>query len=256
MKKIVLIAVTVAMAFLFWWKLRPWIDDPLRFGDFDIWLWPVILFVLLAGLSGLSFLLLPKKFKLILVLANFLIFLLFFGVKEILLLGVAISVLFQWSALNAVQGESNNRLHFKFKSVLKTGMSRLVTSLFILISFAYFVSPVVQASAVKNELPSGIQKTIQILVGNYVGENLEAQNPRLKAETTSLVLRQINNFLKPYFKFLPPILAFALFIVLQGLSVVFVWLSVLLAFLIFIFLKIAGLVKIEKKPKEAETISF
>ena len=135
-KKITLTLVTSVAAFVFWWKVGPWINDPLRFSDFGIWLWPVILFILLTALLGLSFLLLPKKFKLVVVLLNFLAFLLFFGIGEILLLSVAISFLFQWAALSAVQNESGNRLQFKFKSVLKTGISRLITSLLILVSFA------------------------------------------------------------------------------------------------------------------------
>lgn len=256
MKKIVLIAVNAVLALFFWWKLGPWIDDPFRFSDSNIWLWPLVLFVLLAAVSGLSFLLLSKKFKLLIILLDVLLFLAVFGTNKFLFLGIIIFVLFQLTALDTIQNESQNRLQFKFKSVLKTGVSRLVTSFLILISFAYFISPTVQASVSRNELPSNVQKAVQILVGNYVGENLETQNPRLKAETTSLVLRQINSFLKPYFKFLPPLLAFALFIVLQGLGFVFVWLSVLVSFIVFIFLKISGLVKIEKKAKEAETISF
>src|SRR3989344_5828292 len=97
-KKITLTLVTSVAAFVFWWKVGPWINDPLRFSDFGIWLWPVILFILLTALLGLSFLLLPKKFKLVVVLLNFLAFLLFFGIGEILLFSVAISFLFQWAA--------------------------------------------------------------------------------------------------------------------------------------------------------------
>lgn len=256
MRKLILVGITGISAFAFWWRTEPWINDSSRFSDVSAWLWPLILFILLSALFCLSFLLLPQKLRLLTVSLNLIAFVVFFGVKEVLLLAVAIPFLFQLSAISVIENESENRLKFKFRSILRPGMARLITSLLILVSFAYFLSPVIQSSAEKKEIPPVIQKTIQMLVGNYVGEDLGAESPRLKAETTSLLLREVSDFLQPYFKFLPPILAFALFIVLQGLSVIFVWLSILLAFIIFMILKMTGLVKIEKESKEAEKISF
>ena len=256
-KKIIILAsVAAALSFAFWFKIQTWINDPLRFQEQSIWLWPLILFIVLVAFLCLSFLLLPKGLKFAVVAANFFALLIFFGFNEILLLGIAISFLFQLASMAAVTKESKNRLQFKFYSALKPGLSRLVTSLLILISFVYFLSPAVQASVGQKELPPGIQRTIQVVVGNYIGENLEVQNPRLKAETGNQVLAQINKFIQPYFKFLPAILAFALFIVLQGLSFIFVWLSLLFAFIVFVVFKKTGLIKIEKKPQEAEIVSF
>ena len=255
-KRIILALIVAVLPFVFWFKIQSWINDPLRFQEQSIWLWPLALFIVFNAFLCLSFLLLSKGLKFVVILSNFLAFLLFSGFNEILLLGVAISFLFQLVSMSVISKESKNRLQFKFYSALKPGLSRLVTSLLILISFVYFLSSGVQASVRKKELPPSIQKTIQVIVGNYVGENLEIQNPRLKAETSSQVLGQINEFLQPYFKFLPPILAFALFIILQGLSFIFVWLSLLLAFIIFAVFKKTGLIRIDKKPQEAEVISF
>ncbi len=255
-KKIIFVLVTGASSFVFWWKVLPWINDPLRFQVIGVWLWPLISFVALLALMSLSFLLLPKIFRLGAVFLNFLAFAIFFGTNQILLLGVAVSFLFQFFAVRATDSEKENRLVFNFSSVLRTGIARLVTSLLILVSFAFFLSVGVQSSVNKKELPLSVQKTIQVVVGNYIGENLEVQNPRLKAETSSQVISQINTFLRPYFKFLPPILAFGLFAVLQGLSFVFVWLAILLAFILFSILKLTGLIKIDKKPKEAEILIF
>ena len=255
-KRIILASVVVALSFAFWFKIQTWINDPLRFQEQSIWLWPLVLFVVLVAFLCLCFLLLPKGLKFAVVAANFFALLIFSGFNWVLLLGVAISFLFQFASMSAVTKESENRLQFKFYSALKPGLSRLVTSLLILVSFVYFLSPAVQASVSRKELPPSIQRTIQIIVGNYVGENLEVQTPSLKAETSNQVLTQINKFIQPYFKFLPPILAFALFIVLQGLSFIFVWLSLLFAFIVFVVFKKTGLIKIEKKPQEAEIVSF
>jgi len=255
-KRIILTAVACFLSFVFWFKAKPWIVDPLRFQDVNVWLWPVIILIAYTALLALSFLLLPKLYRLVAVVFNLGIFLIFFGVQEIVLAGGAIALLIQLSAIRAVQNAGDNSLHFKFVPALKPGISRLLTGVFILVSFAYFLSPGVQASAQNKELPQGIRKTIQIVVGNYIGENLEIQNPRLKAETNNYIIKQVTTFLQPYFKFLPPILAFGLFLILQGISVVFVWLAVLLAFIVFWIFKTQGLVKIDKKPKEADVLSF
>ncbi len=255
-KKLIFVLATTVSSFAFWWKLLPWINDPLRFQVTSVWLWPLVLFILLLALTSLSFLLLPKSYRLALIFINFLAFVIFFGTNQILLLGIAISFLFQLVAVRAIDKEKENHLAFSFSSVLRPSVARLTTSLLILISFAYFLSYGVQASVNKKELPSSFQRTIQVLIGNYIGENLEIQNPRLKAETSNQVIRQINTFLKPYFQFLPPILAFSLFLILQGLSFIFIWLAILLALIIFSILKLTGLIKITKKPKEAEVITF
>ncbi|MBI2676967.1 MAG: hypothetical protein HYX21_03440 [Candidatus Yanofskybacteria bacterium] len=255
-KKILLAGTTCALSLFFWLKAKPWIADPLRFQEVDVWLWPVVMLIAYTALLALSLLLLPKLYKLLAIFFNLAIFLIFFGVDQVILAGAGLAFLIQLSAVKAVQNAGENSLRFKFVPALKSGISRLLTSVFILISFAYFLSPGVQASAQNKELPQGIRKTIQIVVGNYIGENLEIQNPRLKAETNNYIISQVTTFLQPYFKFLPPILAFGLFLILQGISVVFVWLAVLLAFIVFWILKMRGLVKIEKKPMEAEIINF
>ncbi|MBI2057898.1 MAG: hypothetical protein HYT63_02855 [Candidatus Yanofskybacteria bacterium] len=256
LKKVFLTGVTCIFSFVFWFKVNLWIDDPLRFRDINIWLWPAVILIIFVALLALSFLLLPRLYKLLAIFFNLAIFLIFFGVDQVILAGAGLALLIQLSAVSAVKSSGDNSLRFKFIPALKSGVSRVLTSVFILISFAYFLSPGVQASSKSQELPQGIKKTIQIVIGNYIGENLEIQNPRLKAETNNYVIKQITNFSKPYFKFLPPILAFGMFLILQGVSFVFIWLAILLAFIVFSIFKVSGLVRIEKKPKEAEVLVF
>ena len=55
---------------------------------------------------------------------------------------------------------------------------------------------------------------------------------------------------------MPPILAFGLFLVLQGLSFIFVWLTAGLSVFIFWVLKKAGWVRLKIVQKEAEELEF
>lgn len=256
-KKIFLLATIFLAALIFWLMVKPLMTGPVDFQEISIWLWLLVLLAILTGTMALSFLLLKPKMIWLAIASNLAIFILFFNPREAIVWGGAMAaLLFQIFAWRAIGGENGNRLRLDLKSVLRPGLVRLVTSILILISFGYFLSGGVREAAQRKELPEAIRKTVQMVVGNYVSENLESQSPSLRAKAAEKLLDQINNFLKPYFVFLPPILAFSLFLVLRGLSAIFVWLAVFWALLIFWVLKLLKLVKIEKEPKEAEVIQF
>ena len=256
-KQIVLLVVTSLAALVFWLVTKPLIEGPLNFQEVETWLWPLVFLGILGGLLALSFLLLEQWTAWLVTALNLVIFAFLFYPQEIIIWGgVVIAFFFQLSARKTIQRERNNRLHLDLKLTIDHGLRRLITSILILVSFGYFLSSGVQQIVDKKELPGAVRKTVQVVVGSYVSENLEQENPSLRAQATEGVLNQITNFLKPYFVFFPPVLAFGLFLILQGLSAIFIWLAVIMAWLVFWFLKLLKLVTIEKQPKEAEVINF
>lgn len=255
MKQIVLSAISIATAFLFWLLVKPVFGQ--AFSEVKNWLWPLVALAVFSGLTGLTFLLLDRKTVWLVMVLNLIIFALLFNPKEIIVwAGAGIALLFQLSARQAIQSEIQNRLKFDLHSVLHSGLGRFITSILILISFAYFLNSGVREAAERRELPGPVRQTVQTVVGSYIGENLERQNPSLRAEATEKILSEVTNFLKPYFVFIPPVLAFGLFLILQGLSFIFVWLGILVAMLIFWVLKILKLVTMKKETREVEVISF
>ncbi|OGN32650.1 MAG: hypothetical protein A3I92_02150 [Candidatus Yanofskybacteria bacterium RIFCSPLOWO2_02_FULL_43_10b] len=257
MKRIILLLVTVGAAFVFWMVTKPLFEQSFDFQNIGSWLWPLGFLAAFVGLQALVFLLLDRKIVWLSVFLGLGVFAFVFNPKEILVwAGVAIALLLQWSAWRAIKGESQNKLRFHLRSNLHSGMGRLVTSILILISFAYFLNSGIREEVRRRELPNFVRQTVQVVVGNYVDENLEAKSPSLRAQLTEKVLDQITNYLKPYFVVLPPILTFGLFLILQGLSFIFVWLGMILAMLIFRVLKILKLVKIEVESREAEILKF
>ncbi|TSC75023.1 MAG: hypothetical protein G01um101444_70 [Parcubacteria group bacterium Gr01-1014_44] len=261
LKQIILLAVTTVAALVFWLVTKPLIEGPMSAGwriqAVETWLWPLVLLCLLAGLLALSFLLLDQWATWLVMGLNLIIFALLFNPTNIITWGgVAIALFFQLYARKIIQGEKNNHLRINLKLTVDPGLRRLITSVLILISFGYFLSSGVQAAAQKKELPGAVRKTVQVVVGSYVSENLEIANPSLRAQATETVLSQITNFLNPYFVFLPPIFAFSLFLILQGLSTIFIWLAVAMTLFLFWFLKVLKVIKIEKASKEADVINF
>lgn len=257
LKQIVLLVVTSVAALAFWLVTKPLIEGPLNFQAVETWLWPLILLCFLGCLLALSFLLLDRRATYVAMGLNLGIFALLFDPRKIIVWGgVVIALLFQLYARQVIQGEKNNHLKINLKLTVDPGLRRLVTSILILVSFGYFLSGGLQAAAQKKELPGAVRTTVQVVVGSYIGENLEMENPSLRAQATETILGQITNFLNPYFVFLPPILAFGLFLVLQGLSSIFIWLAVAMTLFLFWFLKVLKVVKIETASKQAEVINF
>jgi hypothetical protein len=110
------------------------------------------------------------------------------------------------------------------------------------------------------QLPPTVKQVVETTVGNFLGQQVQSlppqQQQQAKNQIVSQVLEQMTIFAQPYLKFLPPILAFGLFLVLEGLSFIFIWLSVLFGWLIFIVLKKSGFFRISIAQKEAEQLEF
>lgn len=259
MKKLILIIANGLTCFFFWRAVRFWLDDPLNWQTTGIWLRPLILLVLFTALTGLSFLFFnQKRWQWAVSGLNLaLFFLVFYQFSELLLAaGALIFAALHYWAMASVDENKNNRLKFNLKESLRRGTHRIVTAILILISFVYFLTPKVQELSAAETLPAWAVQTIQNVTGRYLEEIMNVPDDRLKQQLAQEAVKQVNTWLNPYFKFLPPILAFGLFLVLQGLGFLFVWLSLAISLLIFIILRALKVVIVSKVNKEAEVVNF
>jgi hypothetical protein len=257
LKNFLLAGATLISSLIFWWKALPWLSDPFRLEPVGIWLWPAVCLIVLISCWALSLLLISGRLVLWgIASGHSAIFLFWAGFSPLLWLGVAIGLLLYLSAINSVHQEKENRLKFSLNGTMRGAIYRLLTATFILISFAYFLTPAIQSSRENKELPPGLVRVIQVVVGNYLGEEVKMENPRFIVEATNQVMDQISDFLNPYFQYLPPILAFSLFLALQGLGMIFLWTTLLLSNTVFLVLKLFKVVIIRKVTKEAEVVSF
>jgi len=186
------------------------------------------------------------------------IYLFQFGFTELNLLGAGIFLLLGLHSLSNSKSEINQRLKINTKRIFQSGAWPLITGLFILISFAVYQSPFSEELEKSERLPSASQNFIRSVVEQTIGNQIQTNNEREKQNIINQIANEtfgeFNVFLKPYFKYAPPILAFGLFLILWGLSWIFIWLSVLFGILIFWILKKTNFVKIEKKQVEAEAL--
>lgn len=219
----------------------------------------VLNFVLLAGLMALGYGLFRKKIWPVSVSgAVGLLFLGYFGFTPLNLLGIGLFILLNLYAQTNVVRELSQRIKINIRQSLRAGLFPVVMAFFLIISFAAYQSPVAKTVEKNQTLPPAGENIIKIVVETIVigeqipGGSQEKENTVNKI--TGEVFRQINEWLKPYFKYAPPLVAFGLFLILWGLSWFFVWLSVLLGMLIFWILKKSGVVRIEERDVKAEVL--
>lgn len=186
-----------------------------------------------------------------------LFYLVYFGFNPLNLLGVAVLIGLLFFSRFQINSELNERFKVNPRVILRRGLMGVVLGIFVLISFAAYQSPLAKEIERSQNLPSGTELFIRDIVANTIGprvEGGEAEKQTVISQITSKTFREINTFLKPYFQFAPPLLAFGLFLVLWGLSWFFIWLSVLVGILIFWILKKTKMVMIEEKDVKAEVL--
>src|SRR3990167_699054 len=215
-------------------------------------------FIVLSSVLALGLMLFRRKWHALSFGATHgLFYLVYFGFNAINLLGVAILAGLLFLSRLSINSELNERFKINSKTILRRGLMSVVLGIFVLISFAAYQSPLAKEIESSKKLPSGTEVFIRDIVENTIGprvEGSETEKQNIIYQIANETFREINIFLKPYFKFAPPLLAFGLFLILWGLSWIFVWLSVLVGIGIFWILKKTGMVRIEEKDVKAEVL--
>ncbi len=260
-KKAILIVAVGIIACLFWFWVKPWIESPARFLEVGIWLKPLIMFAILTSAIGLSFLLIKDYVLKILtsVLAG-LPFFFIFGFNQFYLGAFVLMILLFTYGMRNIQAEAGGRTKINIRIIMQRGLPRIVTAMLIMISFAFFFSPNIQASANNKQLPPSFKQVIERTVDSFLEGQVKNLSPQegqqVKNQTINQIMEQFTVFLGPYIQYLPPILAFGLFLILQGLSFIFVWLAVLVSVVLFWIMKKSGVVRIQVVQKEAEELTM
>jgi len=183
---------------------------------------------------------------------------LIFGISNLNLVGLFVFIMLLYHAQDLVNGEINARIKINSYVLIRKGLNNFFVAFFILISFAAYQSPAVESFKGLQELPSGTGSFVKTIIGQTLGSQLEAVDPKNRElvldQVSQEVIREANLFLRPYFDYIPPALAFGLFLVLWGLGWIFIWLAIFLGTLIFWILKKIKFFRIEERDVKAETI--
>jgi hypothetical protein len=256
----ILISIT-ALSVLFWYLADQWILSPTRLGDVQLWASLLASFVVLVSLMAISFLILNKQiFRGLLVLLVLVPFFLFFEFSFYYLLS---SVLMFWFAVYStklVKDEAVERTKINIRMILRRGIPPMLTGFFIMISFAYFLSPAVQSIAEREELPPTFNQAVRQVFNVMFKGELEELTPMEREQSETHFVNQVvieaNEVIKPFFGYMPPVIAFGLFLVLQGLSLIFVWLAIAVGIIAFSILKRLNFFRITETQVKSEVLEI
>lgn len=174
-------------------------------------------------------------------------------------LGAGFTVLLFLLARRLGVGDMDDRAKFNPRTASLSASPAVIFAFLILISFASFQSPLATALASANRLPTASERFISIMINDLFGDKIEAeagaeQKDNVIQQVARQANQQFNEWLGPYFKYAPPVLAFGLLLVLWGVSWIFVLAVSLLAMPTFWLLKKTGFVHIHEHQIKAEEI--
>ena len=215
-------------------------------------------FVLLIGIIALGYVLFPARRRAVSIsIIVGLVFLIFLGFTWLNLLAVFGFWLFNFYAATNVKSEMTGRTKLNPRIALMSGLYPIIIGFFLMISFAAYQSQVAKDIEKTERLPSQIQTFIQQITNQMFGPNIEG-SPKQKQAVLNQVANEayagINNFFQPYFKYTPPILSFALFLILIGLSWIFAWVAMIIGLILFWILKKTRVIRIEERDVKAEVL--
>ncbi|MBP9822333.1 MAG: hypothetical protein KBC81_02750 [Candidatus Pacebacteria bacterium] len=215
-------------------------------------------FVLEISTIALGYILFPiRRWALSIALIVGVTFMAFFGFTWLNLLAVIGFGIFNLYSANNVKGEMTNRTKLNIRVSLMSGLYAIIIGFFLMISFAAYQSQIAKDIEKTERLPSQIQTFFQQVSSQMYGSKIPGtpkQKQAIFQQIASEAYLGINSFFKPYFKYAPPILSFALFLILLGLSWVFAWIAMGVGLLMFWVLKKTRVVRVEERDVRSEIL--
>ena len=252
----------LATSGFFWFVSERWLRNPVwSLADIDPWLMPLAGLVVLAASLGIAFMLIPEYWvKIVASALSALPFIVIFGLEPIYLGAACILVALHIKAIESVGDEVKSRITVRAKHIVRRGMSMIILPHMLLISFAYYQTPAVKNAGKDLKLPAAITQAIEGTTRTFLGPELEklpaAERKKVEGQIINQAVHQITELAKPYLHYMPPLLAFGLFLALQGLSPIFFELGSWLGLLMFLLLKKTGFIMTEEKQVKAEIIKL
>lgn len=258
-KRIGLIVSVVVCAALTWAAAKPWLESPLRFDSWTVAFWPALAVTILAAVASVAFALMPAKLdRLAALLASWAIFIFFWRPDVWYLSALPIFGFFWWEAGRRIREHLAAVRVIHIRSSLGQGVKFILLGAFLMVSVGFYLLPANREADIRT-VSRGAQEALESAYDNpFVEEQLSQLPPSLQAQFKRDMARSvdgiIHNLLGPFANYVPPFLAFALFLALWSVSFIFREAALWLGVGLFWLLKRTGFVKIETKQIEAETI--
>jgi len=258
-KRIACITAVALTSTLVWATAKPWLESPFRFSGYSIVLWPALTFTLASAVTGLAWMLLESRMdRLAAILASWATFILFWRPDIWYLSMLPVFAGLWYLAARRIRVDVLDRHKVRVMNSLGTGMMPLMLGTCLMLSLGFYLLPAYHTVDAR-DVSVGLQSQIDTVYGNPLIEAQLSQLPdsmqaQVKSDLTKTVDGWVKRFLGPLGPYLPPLLAFGLFLVLWSFLFMFRELAIWLGALLFMALKATRFVSVQEQEVKAEVL--
>ncbi|MFH1551765.1 MAG: hypothetical protein ABIC36_02715 [bacterium] len=254
--KSVVLGLTTLIATITWFWLNGAFNGSVK------WIWPYIGFLILMIFLGLSWLLVKSRIVLLTTLIIILVCFFFsFGFRiEYLTIFFVALLLLLWGSHKALR-EKELGIKIRVSKILRQGLPSVLTGLCLIISMAYYFSPLAVIAENRIEIPrplfdmiiypitSGIETQTLLL---QISEKTD--NNDINDVLYQVINQEINKRSQSYQEYFSIGFAVGIFFALKVIGFAFMWIVILFSILIFKILVRIGAIKIQSQAILKEVI--
>lgn len=260
-KKIGIIGFTVFVVSLVWAASRPWLASPLQWDGISTILWPSLALIVASATVAISWMLLERTVERVaVILASWATFILFWSPDIWYLTALPVFGLLWLESSRRVANDVGDRRRLRISTSVGAGLSPLLLGMFLMVSFGFYLLPS-NKNVGASDVSIGIQKQLESVYDQPMVERQLSQFPaamqsQVKRDIAKVVDENVQRFVGPLGPFIPPMLAFGLFLILWSVMFIFRELSIWMGVAIFSILKAVGFVRVGTKDVQAQIIEL
>lgn len=262
-KRILVIIAVITASTLLWWASHVWLSSAERFASVSVLLWPSLAASVLGSVAGLGWMLLERRMdRLAAILGSWVTFIVFWTPDIWYLSVLPVFALFWWESGRRVRDDISDRLKLRVNATLGHGVKLTLLGAFLMVSLGFYLLPSTRSLGV-TQVSSGVQQQVDQAYDNPLVQSQLAveQFPpafqqQVRADLLARVDSVVRQWLGPLGPFIPPILAFILFLAMWSVAFIFREAAIWLGVLLFALLKAVGFVRVEERDVRAQVITL
>jgi hypothetical protein len=253
-KRIFLIIAIIAAATVTWWASHAWLSSPDRFTGYSILFWPSLAVSLLGAVAGLGWMLLERPVdRLAAILGSWATFIVFWSPDIWYLSVLPLFLLLWWESGRRMRDDLSDRRTLRINATLGRGVKLTLLGAFLMISLGFYLLPSTRTIGVSH-ISTGVREQVDQAYDNPLVQSQLATEEfppafqqQVRADLLARVDAVLRQWLGPLGPFLPPILAFVLFLAMWSVSFIFREVAIWLGMGLFALLRMSGFVRIGER---------
>jgi hypothetical protein len=260
-KQAVLVIASILASCVVWWAAQAWLHEPDRFTSLRVMALPLLEIALATSVTLIAWVLLGNyRYRLAATLGSWATFILFFDPNLWFLSVLPVMAYFWFEAGRRVDHDLQDRLKVRIRVTVRQAGRLILVGYFLMISLGFFLMPSSQEVGIET-VQEGVRTSVestykQDLVAKQLAQLPKSAQAQIRKDIGGQIDMWVERLLGPFGTFIPPILAFMLFLSLYSVSLLFRLIAEPVAVMLFEVLLKMGFVKIVSVQVSSEGIQL